>query len=252
MRSGDWAAVIAAGGEAEDDIREIAGVTNKALIPFGGRLCGEIVATACFDAGIGEVVVVAHEPVRDAFCKIREIKFAEPGENAIRSAQSGLSQISQGKPVLFLGADLPLITSDSLREFIESSGPLQGFSAGLVAEQNLQQTYPGVPAKYLRLREGRFVAASVYAGSHQFFESAIGILENAARNRKSQFKLLMKLGIANILRYGLGLATLKHAETAISRALNAPTALIPTAHPATAMDFDNAEDLEYIQRLFDR
>lgn len=252
MRGGDWAAVIAAGGAAEKDIREISGVENKALVPFRGRLSGEIVASACLEAGIPEVVVVADQTVRKSLANIAGVTFAEPGVNAIRSAQSGLSKLSEPKRVLFLSADLPLLTAESLREFIELSHAADGFSAGLIREEALQSAYPGAPAKYVRFREGRFVAASVYGGSHHAFEKAIHVLENAVRNRKSQLKLLWQFGIGNLLRYGFGWATLKQAESALSRALGTRTTLITTAHPATAMDFDNAEDLQYIQSLFDR
>jgi molybdopterin-guanine dinucleotide biosynthesis protein A len=248
----DWAAIIAAGGSLEGELRDATGKTNKALVEFGGRCSGDIVIEACLEAGMSEVVVVADEVVKDSLALSNEVKFAEPGRNAIRSARSGASVVDPRRPLLFLAADLPLLSSHSVKEFIEYSSSIQGFTAGLIRSEAFQNTYPGVPAKYIRLREGRFVAASIYSATRDAFERALKTIEAANQSRKSQLKLAMRLGVGNMLRYGLGVATLAIAERAIEKALGAPIKLNAGAHPDIAMDFDNLEDLHYIRNFLNR
>ena len=248
----DWAAIIAAGGNLGGELRDATGKNNKALVQFGGRCSGDIVIEACLQAGIPEVVVVAGEDVKDNLALSNEVKFAEPGHNAIRSARSGVDVVGTNRPLLLLAADLPLLTAPSVREFVHHSEGIQGFTAGLIRSEVLQTAYPGVPASYVRLREGRFVAASIYGATRDAFDRALVTLEAANANRKSQLKLALKLGFGNLLQYVLGLATFATAERAVERAFDAPVRLIPHALPETAMDFDNLEDLRYIQDFLSR
>ncbi len=253
----EWAAVIAAGGEIEREILELTGADHKALVPFGNSTTIEIVINACLGAGLREVVVVAPEEVRSTVGEVAGVTFAEPGSNAVRSARSGLKSIGSGGPILFLAADLPLVDSPHLTEFVQrtesslDTSSQSWFSVGLVDRDELERTYPGTPAKFIRLREGQFIASSVYGASRFAFENALTTLEEAAKNRKSMARLLFRAGLVNALKYAIGRADIGLAERTLARLFSSQVKIQTEAHPALAMDFDNAEDFRHLRSLFE-
>ena len=255
-----WGAVILAGGTAGESLTGATGEPVKGLVTFDGKPSVAYALDACRDAGIGKVALVAGEEIRKRIGALSGLeRYAEPGSNNIQSARNGMAEIESDLPLLILPSDSPLISGDHLRGFIHSvSGrlgampPDRWFAAGIALKEEVEKRLPGAEYKYVRLKEGRFAAGGLYAASRQGVEAALKQLETASRNRKSQLKLALQVGVLNLCRYCLGLISLTDAERLAGRLLGGEAIIISDSHPFTTMDFDTPEDWSYLVENFER
>ncbi|MCH8273796.1 MAG: nucleotidyltransferase family protein [Armatimonadetes bacterium] len=253
-----WGAVILAGGREVGDLAAAMGTPLKALAQFAGRPSVSFVLEACRSAGVVRIAVAGDPDVHRALDLTGENEMeAEAGTTNLRTARNGVEALNRDGPLLILPCDSPLLTGEHLAHFIESVAkrlgpepPDKWFAVGLARREEVEREMPGAPNRIIRLQEGQFASGALYAASRAGFETAFVFLEGAGRDRKSQFRLLMRIGLWNALRYVAGRTSLQDAERAGRRILGGRTVVIPDCHPFTTMDFDAVEGWSYLSRWF--
>ena len=124
--------------------------------------------------------------------------------------------------------------------------PERWFAAGFCAEADARRAHPGADNRGLKFRGGALAPGGLYAASSAGVVSALAILEEAAGNRKSQFKMVWRFGLLNVATYFLGMVAPTEAEVRVGRLLGGPAIIIRDCHPDTTIDFDTPEDWEYL------
>jgi GTP:adenosylcobinamide-phosphate guanylyltransferase len=243
----NWKVVIAAGGRSDDQLAAAMGTASKALAPVAGVPSLLRVLLAC--SGY-ETAVVADEEVR---AELGLTRVAEPGASSIGSIRSGLAMLSADGPTVFLPCDCPFIESADIEAFIGAiearlgaAPPDKWFAAGLSSETAVRLRFPGADYRFLRFREGRFASGGLFAASRGGVQSALGVLERAAKGRKSQLQLALGFGLLPAARYLAGKISLREAELRAGKILGGTGYLIANCRPETTLDFDTPADWAYV------
>jgi len=253
----DWSAVITAGGDAPPGLREAIGTPHKSFAEFGGLPSVAHVVEACLGAGIERIAVVAEEEARGGLSAY-SVSHAQPGASNIQSAKSGMNALGSGGKVLFVPGDSPLLRASQILHFISrleerlSVAEEPWFAIGFSPKAHVEDAFPGAPYRYLRLREGKFASGALLAASTSGFDSALRILEDASRNRKSQLRLLLKFGPGALLSYFAGRLSLAQAEQRAARVLGGEAIIVPDCHPASTYDIDTLEDWRWLSENYER
>ncbi|MGI8922992.1 MAG: nucleotidyltransferase family protein [Fimbriimonadales bacterium] len=255
----DWGVVIAAGGGVDSAFAELIGADTKALAKLGGRPSASYVIDACIDAGFGRVVLAAEDRVVERLPRLPpRIEVVKPGTSNIGSIRSAMSKLEHERPMIFVPCDSPLISGSHLLHFIERIGerfpnalPDKWFAAGFCGEAEARRTHPGADNRGLKFRGGNLAPGGLYAASSGGVEAALAILEEAADNRKSQFKMVWRFGLLNVARYFLGTVTPAEAESRVGTILGGPATIVHDCHPDTTIDFDTPADWAYLVDHFE-
>ena len=249
----NWAVVLAAGGGADPRFPSF---PHKGLIEFGGKSAILRTVEACIEAGIGSITLATTNAVHNALSLSPQVKIAPAGETNIQTVRSGLSQTADSNAILFLPVDTPLIARVHLKQFIravaERANGEVWFAAGLSPRKDVEDFAPIAPYKFLSLKEGQFASGALFAASRKGFESALNQIEAIAGSRKSKLGMLLKVGIGTLVNYKLGRLDLKTAERLAERLLGGVAHIVPDCHPATTLDYDDATDLEFIRKNWER
>jgi molybdopterin-guanine dinucleotide biosynthesis protein A len=248
-----WGVVVAAGGHAKPELAREMGHGVKGLARFGDRTSLGHLLHAVARAGLAEVVTVGPETVRDEVC---HGEWISEGVNAIDNVRLGLLALpAEVDAALLLPADSPLITEEMLLpfiEFIEGHAPSSPWcGAGICPAREFERTFPGVPLRTIGLREGKFVSGGLFAARPDAIHNAITVLTHLRRSRNSQFAMVRRLGLWNLVRYVLGRVRIAEAEHIVGSAFSARALIHAAAHPATCMDFDTVEEYRWLQRWFE-
>lgn len=250
-----WGAVIAAGGQAKPELAREIGQNVKGLARFGDRTSLAYVLAAVAEAGLERVVTVGPESVR---LDLAVGEWRLEGDNAVDNVRLGLSALGHAvEAALLLPADAPLISAPMLQRFMQSvesraSGAEPWCAAGICPAEEFASAFPGAPMRTIGLREGKFVSGALYAATPTAIHNALEILTHMRRARNRPFAMVRRLGLWNLLRYGMGRVGIADAERVVGAAFDSRAMIDPTAHPATCMDFDTVEEYRLLQRWFQR
>jgi hypothetical protein len=243
-----WGIVIVAGGFVSDPLASRIGSPRKALAKFGEKTSLEIVHQAALDSGLGPVVVLSGEDTLNHFPDMRGV--FEVG-SAIDNAIAGAEALGTER-VLILPADLPLLKPEHIREFayeVDQRLPYSTwFAGGLSPFGEAKQKFPGAELEALHLREGGFLAGSMFATTVQGMKQGKDFFNAIRHNRKSQFKMLREIGLGTMIRFFLRRISLGEAETRLGQMLGGAVFIIPSCSAETMMDFDTVADYEYLLR----
>lgn len=238
-----WGVVVAAGGHETGELASAMGTTRKALAPIGGSssLARTLIAVA--GADLANCVTVSGEDVHP---HVSHGQTAHEGNGAIDNIRIGLSALEPCDAILMLPADTPFMTPEMLQQFCDGVASRilspDWLAVGLARAQEFQNQFPELPSDSIRLKEGRFVSGALYAATPTAFGQALDLVTRLRDSRKSQFSLVQKLGLLNLIRYFLGQADLTMAERVLTQTLGADAIIVTDCHPATCLDFDSASE----------
>jgi CTP:molybdopterin cytidylyltransferase MocA len=248
----DWGIVIAAGGCAGAELSETIGADSKAAALFRGEPCIRHVHRACRESGVDCVAVAGSKSALEAVVSEAD-RTADEGETNISTAANGIAALPGVNKLLILPCDTPLLSGEHIRSFLfDCDTRIRAdtwFAAGLSSKARVMEVFPGASYTFLRFAEGQHASGGLYATSRDGFLAAREILEYASRNRKSQLGLLLRFGIWGALRYLFGRLSFADAERRAGKLLGGQAIIIPTAHPATTLDFDTVEDWHYLKSI---
>lgn len=213
--------------------------------------------------------------------------FIESLGEGYREGDEDKSPALQDHAALFLGGDLPLVSSEEINEFLDGcfSKDLD-YGAGMTEEAHLNRFYPkdgkpGIEMSYLHLANGSFRLNNLHfvrpfrIGNRTYMQRAY-----RARYQKQVFNIIriMKdifttpgLGLKPVMIYlMLQCCTLCQAlrlrwllrfirrhiteeqvTNVANKMLDAHTAVIPTTVGGAAIDVDNEKDLKTINTRYD-
>lgn len=247
-----WGVVILAGGLVKDPLASALGTPQKALAKFGGRSSLERTIESVRDAGITRIVVVGCE------CDLQISGNLPDHGTAAKNAVAGARALAEfGVSRLFiLPADQPLMTGAAIRDFVDriDSRTILGefYAAGLAKLAEFRKMYPTATATPIRLRDGAFLSGGLFAGTLEAIFSCENLVAEFRKSRKSQIKMVARVGLDVLVRFVFRRVTLAEAESRLERLMRHQCILISDCHPSTVLDFDNIQEYEEITAIFNQ
>ncbi|RJQ52993.1 MAG: hypothetical protein C4521_08790 [Actinobacteria bacterium] len=152
--------------------------------------------------------------------------------------------------VLVLSADIPLITAESLSEYLEKCEP---FDADLyypiASRATLEQRFPGVQRTYMRIREGTFTGGNVMLLNPRTILKNRELMESVFEARKSPLRLVRILGLGFVVRFALRLLTIDGLERKVSALVGGDARAVVVDHAEIGFDVDKPADMAIAARV---
>lgn len=241
------AAVVVAGGRADDRFRAATGVENRALAPVAGRPMVHWVLEALAAAEtVDRVVLVGAEGLADAPGARQRLRG---GSNLVETIERGLGACPGAGHALLVSADIPALTAEGVDAFVR-----EGIAADadilypIVPRAAIEARFPGSKRTYLRLTEGVFTGGNLFLVRPEPLLRQRDAIRRAYAARKQPLRLAAALGWGTLWRLLLRRLSLADAEAAVSRLLGLRARAIVTEHAELGADIDRAAELDAMTR----
>ncbi len=220
---------------------------QKAWIDLAGRpmICWVLDALAG-SRHIDRIIVVGLDlPVEGA----DQVEFVGDQGSLVANIYAGIARLTPGRPAAFCWSDIPLLTAPMVDRFIARAPDLGlDITAGLVAKGQLQGLYPDADDLWLRIREGRFIAAGFGVFRPENAARARRHLEMLMPHRKSAARQALYVGLPLLMRFVLGRLTIARLEAHLQRRFGLVCRVLIVDDPELGLDVDNATNLAVCRR----
>jgi len=239
--------VITAGGRVDGEFASFIGTPVKALAPYRASTLLHAAVRAARDAGVERIAVVGGAEVRAACAGLvdRVIEEAPEGAENLRRA---LRAWNGDAPLLYLTSDMPFISADALRSFVDRVPP-QTLALPLTEWAEFERSFPGAPPFGITLHGEKVVNG----GAFVIPDGARSRIENAATRlfdaRKSLWRMARLAGPALLVKFLLKRLSVEQLQTHASRLLGFSAAAIRGAPAQLAYDVDSLEEYRYALTL---
>jgi GTP:adenosylcobinamide-phosphate guanylyltransferase len=277
---------------------------NKAFVEVGGEVLVRRVVKALLGASaIANIWVVGPaDRLRTTLADFPgDVKIVEQAGQMVSNAWAAISASESFyrertgrddplRPLLFISADIPLISSTAVDDFVarcaredSKSSVKYAMLAGVAEESSLRQFYPGagkegIHRPYVNFRDCRLRLANIYVGrprsltNHRFLQT--GFSHRKAEKLKNVIVLVWKFLSQHggwraawiTLRLQVTLAVSKRkgrvfrwlrsynrtedAERSCGDVLGGPVRIVITPHGGLSLDVDNDQDYQVLTRRF--
>jgi GTP:adenosylcobinamide-phosphate guanylyltransferase len=220
----------------------------KALIDLAGRPMIRWVLDALEgSAHIDRIIVVGLEDPLDS---AGDIEFLADRGSLIENLYAGIGRVGAGKPAAYCWSDIPLVTTPMLDRFIEATPDTElDVNAGLVAKDALQRRYPGADDLWLRLAEGRFIAADFGLFHPRQAVHLRPHLEALAPQRKHAFRQALYVGLPVLVRFATGRLSMAGLERHLERRFGLRCHVRIADDPELGLDVDTAANLAICRQV---
>ncbi|MET4129311.1 nucleotidyltransferase family protein [Roseovarius sp. MBR-6] len=254
----DFAAVILAGErDAQDDLRDHAGVASKALIEIAGKpMIARVIAALEGAARVASVhlsgpaeAVVTGSDVLSGLIEAGRVDWTAPGPSPSTSAYAMLTGFPEGQKVMITTADHPLLSSEIVDHFCRDAARSGcDVVVGLAPYDLVRGAYPDLKKTVLRFADGQYCGCNLFAFLTADGRRMADFWRRIERERKKPLVVIRMLGVLAVLRYRMGWLTLDRALALLSRkaGLRIGVVVLPYAH--ASVDVDSVDDYVVLQR----
>jgi len=222
---------------------------NKAFVPVGGiPMVARVLQAVRASGEIAHITVVAPlAALEDASLVGADVRRIS-GERIAGSIKHGLEGSDPDGMTLLVTSDAPLISPRNLAEFARTLDAIDADLVYGIAERTAhERTYPGVPHTWARMRDGVYCGSAVFGMRPRVLPGLTRFLEDLAAARKSPLKLARSFGWDVVLRFAVGLLTVRSAEARASTLLGHRVRAVVVT-PDLAFNVDRKTDLALADR----
>jgi GTP:adenosylcobinamide-phosphate guanylyltransferase len=234
-------AIVLAGGNAKG----LAQAPAKGLVPINGRPMVEYVLEALIECkDIDRICVVM--PVDYSFDGLsQKVDVVVTKGSLPVVAKAGLDHLGENRKTLVLGADVPMISPESISDFLNRCKERDAdFYYPIVRFGESEKQFPDVKRTYARVREGRFTGGNIGLIDPSFVYKNISLIEHLYDLRKSPFKLASFLGFGFLLKFLLGMLSMADVEKRFGKLTDSTCMGVITPYIEIGIDVDKESDLK--------
>jgi GTP:adenosylcobinamide-phosphate guanylyltransferase len=247
-------AVVTAGGIClpGDPLYALTGVEKKALISLAGKPMVGWVVEALWESDLIEhIAVVGLQPDEVDFGDI-PVSFADSAGELVDNVLTGLETIRRVNPtvkkILLCSSDIPLITPEIVRGFIQECGAQEADAYyAIVEEKTMEARFPGSMRTFVPFKGGRYSGGDAVLfdiaatkGNEDLFRSLTG-------SRKNYLEQARLLGFGFIIRFLLRMMTVHEAAERGNKLVNLNARVVDTRYAELGMDLDKPHQYEIIK-----
>lgn len=243
-------AILPAGGTIPEEFAAKVGTNKKPLIQINGRTVLESTIDALRASGLVRRIVVigSDEVLKHPSAKLADILLAE-GATGPENIYKGVDALRTGENppdrILIVTTDLPFLTPELVKRFVENCPPEKDFCVPLVAEGDFAKRFPGTEATFVGLKDDTYTTGCIYLANVKPLLSAKPHIERVFEQRKSKLGMAKLLGLGFVFKYLTKQMTVDDVEQKIVDLLGCSGAAIRGSAPEFAFDIDYLEDYEY-------
>ncbi|MHB8172418.1 MAG: nucleotidyltransferase family protein [Thermincolia bacterium] len=245
-------AVILAGSLNDGPLKNCSHADYEALIKIGDRpMVDYVIEAVAQSPSVNQMVLVGAEEIYRQ-TNGRTVLHALPGDNPVASVLNGVKALSGDKRILLATADIPLITSEAIEDFIQAcAGTQADFYYPIVSRTINENHYPMVKRTYVSLKEGVFTGGNLFLVNPQIVDRCALWAEDMVSLRKSPFRLCRRLGLSFMVKFICRCLTISELEDKVSHLLGVRARTVITSYPEIGVDVDKPNDLHTITEILE-
>ncbi len=245
--------VIPAGGEISPEFAERIGSPHRALAPLGlsrTPLLQHIVSTLRAAEPGAKIICVAPKEVSGAVGGVD--LWLPAGVSGPENMRLGLSHAEANQPALLCTSDLPLITTEGVRAFVNACRADAQITVGLVRAEAYRQAFPGAPpSEFTKLAEtGPVTMAGLFQIQPDLLTRRSALFDKLFRARKSQWQMAGIVGPKLVWQLATRTLRLSSVVQRAEHLIGGPVQVILDADPILAYDADTLDDYTYAKTRF--
>ncbi|NLZ53353.1 MAG: NTP transferase domain-containing protein [Thermoanaerobacteraceae bacterium] len=236
-------ALILAGAENDSHLTKFK--SNKALIKIHDKEMVRYIIDAFKDLDFVDTIAVVGP--REALLPIENQVdiIVDSAASLTDNILSGASIFSDDDMLLISTSDIPMITPEAIRDFVEKSLSIDAdFYYPIVLKEENEKKYPGVKRTYVRIKDGVFTGGNIVMIKAGKVKQCIKKAEAFMAYRKKPWKLAKILGLKFVLKFLLGTLTIKELQERVAELFGIKARAIISPYPEIATDVDKDSDLE--------
>lgn len=250
-----WDVVIPAGGTIDTEFAQAIGSPHRALAPLGPGnmpILQHVVDTLQAAGGIGRIICVAPPPVSEI---IRGVDCWLPaGDSGTDNIRVGLAEVASDAPALVCASDLPLLTPESIRDFLTACRAEAEVAVGLIGADDYHQAFPDAPpSEFVRLADaGPVTLGGLFVVRPDLFVRQDDLFRRLFGARKDQWRMAGLLGPRLLWQFATKTLRLRDIVGRAETLLGGTVQVIPDTAPVLAYDIDTRDDYTYAQTCCSR
>ncbi len=244
-------AIVLAGGPNDELSKRQTGAANKAFLQIAGiPLVTRVLRALRSSSMIDRIIVVApHHTHAESALELADER-RDDGTKIRDSLSSGLKGLDPDLPVLVSASDLPLLTPESIDDFVGRAYRANGeLNYGCVEKSIHLTAYPNVPHTWVHLRDGTYCGGGFVVLRPRVFPLLEQLIERLGAARKSPLRLATLFGFSTLLRYATRRLRIADCERRAEELLGAPARAIISPYANTAVNVDRVSDIALAETL---
>ena len=239
--------VVLAGRRNKAELRSVSDVAWEALVPIAGKPMAAWVIEALKASGLAERIVVVGPEELAPYLR-PEDAVMEPSDDMIENVRRGAHAVNLQHPLLVATSDIPMLTPDAVRAFIEAAASIPAeFHYPVVERGDVERRFPGNKRTYVRMRDGTYTGGNIVLLDPRSAPRAIGVAEELVALRKKPWRLALKVGTGFMLRLLLGQVRVADAEERFSHLLGVVSRAVPLPYAEIGVDVDHPGDVPFCE-----
>lgn len=243
--------IITAGGrpEPDDPIYLYTQDKPKALLDMCGRTMLERVVDALQSSPYVEDIMVVGLGSDLTMTFPRPLHHLPDQGGMVSNVLAGIHWIQENRPgaetLLACSADIPLITSAIIDDFVERCRPWdKGVYYNFVSREVMEARFPGSRRTFVKLKGLEVAGGDVMIGQVSLAESNRELWEALTGARKHAWRIARVVGLRTMLKFLFRQVSLRDIEDTIGRLVRQPATAILNPHAEIAMDVDKPYQVE--------
>lgn len=248
-----WDAVIPAGGTIDTAYAKAIGSQHRALAPFGRDhkpLLQHIVDALRGSGKIRRIICVAPEAI---FPRIDGVDLWKPaGGSGPDNIRAGLAEADPSAQALICTSDLPFLTPESVRDFLNACCRDAEIAVGVVgAEDYLWVFRDAPPSEFVRLSDaGQVTLGGLFLVRPELLTRQEKLFQQIFAGRKDQWRMAGLLGPRLLWQFATKTLCLRDIVSRAEGLLGGTVQVIPNTKPSLAYDIDTLDDYTYARTYF--
>lgn len=247
-------AIITAGGISapDDPLYAQTGMVKKALIPLAGQPMISWVVEALIGSGlITHIVIVGLKPDELNFSD-PSLHFIDSREGLLDNVLAGVDKVREIKPdaqkILLCSSDIPLITPEIVRGFVEECGSQEAdVYYAIVEEKTMEARFPGSKRTFVPFKGGRYSGGDAFLIDMAAANGNVELFRSLTGSRKNYLAQARMLGLGFIIRFLLRLMTVDEAAEQARQRMNLNAHVVVTRFAELGMDLDKPHQYDLIK-----
>lgn len=253
-------AIVTAGGILEPDnpLRGLTGVEKKALIPLGGRAMISWILDALRGSGLVDHMAVVGLKPNELDYEDNQLYFVDPKGGLVDNIYAALDKLQDINPsvkkILLLSSDIPLVTPEIIRGFVEECGSQEGdIYYAVVEEKTMEARFPGSNRTFVPFKGGRYSGGDAFLTDVAAANGNADLARSLTSSRKNYLQQARAIGFSFIIRFLLRMMTVHEAATRASERINLNKGqVVVTRFAELGMDLDKPHQYEMIKAYLEK
>ncbi len=243
-----WDVVIPAGGTVDAAFARAIGSPYRPLAPLGSQntpVLQHVVDALRASGNIGRVICVAPPAVSSVITGVD--LWLPAGESGTDNIRAGLASATPGRQALVCASDLPLLTPESLRDFLAACRPDAEVAVGLIRADDYNAAFPDAPpSEFVRLADaGPVTLGGVFLVHPNLLRRHETLFRRMFQSRKEQWRMAGLLGPRLLWQFATRTLRLRDIAARAEAILGGPVQVVEGASPVLAYDMDSHDDYTY-------